>query len=166
MRHRNPYLCFEGVRTVIKTALIAHVLIILLWILMTGIDGFCKYDAVPPSSFNAVSHGFFWLAVDCAVVFVGLLSVTNNDERANLKNYPSMIEFWRLCVVVALIANCVHLTATILELVECQTTLCVSFHGILITFTGLLSLLVLLEIVEFYYSFLYLKRLKILKKKV
>ena len=92
--------------------------------------------------FNAVSHLGFWLAIEIVALSVGYLSV----NVKNLKFYPTV-------VVVAIIANVVHIVASILELVRCTSVLCIKNNGFLIAITVLFACLIVIECVMLYYVY-------------
>jgi hypothetical protein len=143
----------------------------ILWCITDFIPGVCPIEGA--SSFNAVCHTGFWQAIDGVVLGVGIASIgfgiwtgRNGDIVKDLARTKSWITAWLWLLVIAFIANTVHLIATIIEMIDCTSTLCASgstqnyLIGILIG----LCLLILTGFFLIYRGYTHLQYMKLTNK--
>lgn len=165
--HDKIYYLLRTSHVIIRSALWFHASILVFWVCLSIVKGFCMYDAVPPASFHAISHIGFWVAIEIFVITIGFMSVsfdlsTFRDGFAlSVKRTIELMTFWTILLVFAIIANIIHLVAASLELSDCRTTLCMLNSGFLITLIVILGCLILLEILEIYIVYVYKKRLRV-----
>jgi len=151
----------------LRSALFMHVALLLVWSTASIVQGFGRYDAVPPAGFNAISHVGFWLAIEILVVAIGFMSISfdittvEKGLALTTKRIGKMITFWMVVLVLAMAANIVHIVAAALELKDCQSTLCLLNKGFLIALLVWLAVILFIEVMEFYAAYVYKHRIRV-----
>lgn len=160
----NKQVCnvIKPVQNVLMTTIWFHFFILLVWVFFSIVEGFSIHNATPDNSFNAISHIFFWFGIEFLTIFVGAMTlffdisvVSERDVMSELKRKTNTLIFWICLVILAMIANIIHITATAIELANCNSTLCISANGFLITFVIMLVIIFVLEIIELVLAFKY-----------
>lgn len=108
-----------------------HFCIQILWQLLAYIPGMCPI--VGATSFNALCHLGFWSAIDFAALAMGCMSLgfsvyvypSGNFEK-DISLTRKWLLAWIFVLVLAIVANTVHLIAISFETYHCTTTLCTS----------------------------------------
>ena len=121
------------------------------WSEASLVPGFCPLDNV--SSFNAVCHTGWWVAIEIVTLFVGTIAPTfdlwaiSMDKRPTSTTARALVA-WIVFLVIALVSNAIHLAASSIEYWSgCTTTLCREYAPYLFSFIWLLVFLMGLEIV-------------------
>jgi len=160
------YFRLKTSQTHLAACVAIHMFILIFWSTNTIVKGFGYYDAVPPASFNAISHTGFWLSIEIFVLFIGAISVyfgiesTQKGIEFGIESTTSQMTFWCILIFIAIGANIVHLIASCLELADCRSTLCTLNNGFLIGMIAVLGTIIVLECIELYKIYEYKKYMK------
>lgn len=160
------FLPIRASETTLRGALAMQVVLLFVWSTASIVTGFGKYDAPAPQGFNAISHLGFWLGIEIVVVTLGAmfipcdLSGAKDQVLRNLRRADRLMTFWMVLLGVAIAANIVHLVACGVELSVCESTLCLMNSGFLIGLVVWLAIILFIEVVTFYSTYIYKRRLR------
>lgn len=134
-------------RVVLTANIVTHAIALVAWACADLVPGWARYDGLP-GTFNALSHGAFWLAYEVITLIVGALCLSVAKREAIV----SRIWLWIVMLVIAILANMVHLVATIFERISCTSTLCSDRPGFIVGIFVLLTVVMCIEAINIYYA--------------
>lgn len=99
--------------------------------------------------FNSVNHTSFWLSIEILILAVGGTVISMNSNQRTLRN---ALVLYIVVLVGGMIANLIHVIASIMELARCTSVLCVNNSWVLVTLTIIYGILLLVEGLACYMS--------------
>jgi hypothetical protein len=131
-----------------------HVLLLIMWAASSCIDGFSTgIFHITPITFE----------IFALFILLSILGFPMDWER-DLKAKRRQLIFFLVVLIIAFGFNVTHLVFSVLELVECNSHLCLNTFWVLAVFIGLLSGFLVLEIVEFVLTVRYYQNAGVLDK--
>ena len=161
----NPEAAYYRIKSsqhVLRANLLIHVFVLLFWVLSSIVEGVGYQPPVEQVLFSQ-SHIGWWFFIELFVLFIGLLSISfdislyNDGIYINIGKIRSMIKFWCIFVIGAIISNILHLVGSILELSNCVSVLCTKNNAFLIGIISVVGTLIIIECIELYNAYIYVK---------
>ena len=135
------------------------------------VPGVCPIENA--GSFTAVCHTGFWVAWDFVVLAVGVASIgfglwvgAKGDLVKDITRTRSWLVAWLVLLILGIAAHIVHFVATIFEMRDCETTLCVDSNtqGFLTAILVGIGALIVLEVLQFYRGYTHAKHIRQVNK--
>ena len=159
------YYRIKSSQIVLRAILLIHVLVLLFWVMTSIVEGI-GYQPVVQQVLFSQSHIGWWFFVELFVLFIGVLSISfditlyQDGIYASVGKIRSMVKFWCLFVLGAIVSNVLHLVGSILELSNCVSILCTKNNAFLIGMNTVIGVLIVLEFMELYLAYVYVRRIK------
>jgi hypothetical protein len=144
--------------------------LLIAWQCTSLVPGFCPIENA--TTFNAVCHTGWWLAIEFVVLAVGAAAPCMDlwvvEYTQGVRKQTSVTQKWIIAWIVllfiAIVSNIIHLVASGIEyFMGCTTTMCLSYASYLLAFICILIFLLCLEILLLIRVFVYLKDLKLIQ---
>ena len=141
----------DAYQTGLQTLLLLQTTFLFLWAFSSIVEG--MGDVIQVAGFNAISHLGFWLSIEILTAGIGYTCLITNVKSERKER--SVLKLYYFALIMAIVANVIHIIASIFELTECTSLLCVKNNGFLIAITVLFGILISIECLAMYFVYKY-----------
>jgi len=172
LTEKNPqdgFNILKNYQTGIYTLLVIQVLIAILWIILSFVNGFALYT-VDPSVIqssgwgHSISHIGFWFVLEFLVCWVGSQVTAFSMEKNQEKSVEGSLRFliiYFIILGISMVADATHIILTGLEIGSAESTFYVENFAFLVAFlVGYILYLVIIKVWLFYRTVVYYQALQ------
>ena len=136
--------------------LLVIVLLLAPWCFFGVIDGFGKFDGAAGEA-SAVSHYGWWIYIELLNVLIGSMSIyfglhytKQGAIEKGVGRVREFLKFYKFMLIIAILANIVHIVLSLIESSNCTSTLCTQNNAVLVVFIIILFGLLFCECWQIY----------------
>lgn len=166
---KDGYSILKNYQTGIYTVLVIQVLIAILWIILTFVNGFALYTVDPSVAVSSgwghsISHMGFWFVLEFLVCWVGAQVTAFSMDKDKEKSIEASLRFliiYFIILAISMLADIAHIILTGFEIGSAESTFYVENFAFLVAFlVGHILYLVVIKVWLFYRTVVYYEALQ------